>query len=104
MSDLGIVTTSFFISISNPKAILSYGAVFSQFIDSSQPLSVQLFVLVPTALFIVALIYLGYCWLGLRVGQVLSNSRRIKIFNRSIGTAYIVGGVAILGYEPTPQS
>ncbi|NQZ30018.1 MAG: LysE family translocator [Oceanospirillaceae bacterium] len=94
-----IARNSFFISISNPKAVLSYGAVFSQFIDQGQPIQSQLMVLVPTALVIVGVVYLAYCWLGLGVERFLSKKRRVTLFNKGIGTAYIAGGAAILGYE-----
>ena len=104
ISRFEIVKNSFFISVSNPKAILSYGAVFSQFVDQTQPLNSQLLVLAPTALCIVAIIYLGYCRLGLGVGRFLSKQKRLRMFNRSIGTAYIAGGVAILGIESSPNS
>lgn len=99
-----IVRNSFLISMSNPKAVLSYVAVFSQFIDQNSPLQAQLLILVPSALVIVAMVYSGYCWIGLGVEKILDNKRKLTIFNRSIGTAYIAAGAAIIGYESVTRS
>ena len=104
LSAVKIVKNSFLISMSNPKAILSYGAVFSQFIDPNQEVSSQLMVLAPTALVIVALIYLGYCWLGIGVEKLLNSRRRMTIFNKVMGAAYVAAGAAILGYEVAADS
>lgn len=106
VTGLQLVRSSFLISLSNPKAILSYGAVFSQFIDSERALQAQLTVLMPTALAIAALIYLGYCWLGLALQRLLNTARRMTVFDRAVGSAYILAGCAIaytsLGGEQEP--
>jgi homoserine/homoserine lactone efflux protein len=90
-----IVRQAFVISMSNPKAILSYLAVFSQFLTPGEPLAPQLVVLVPTALGITAAIYVGYCALGTGIGRFLGTLRRRLIFNRSIGSFYIFAGAAL---------
>ena len=90
-----VVRQAFLISMSNPKAILSYFAVFSQFITPADPLAGQLLVLVPTGLAVTAAIYIGYCALGTGVGRLLSSLRRRLIFNRAVGSFYICAGAAL---------
>ena len=51
-SRAAIVRRAFLISMSNPKAILAYLAVFSQFLTPTDPLADRLVVLVPTALIV----------------------------------------------------
>ena len=92
---LKIVRRAFVISMSNPKAILAYFAVFSQFLMPGQALAPQLLVLVPTALVITGTIYVGYCALGTGVGRLLSNLRRRLIFNRVIAGFYMAAGGAL---------
>ena len=92
---LAIVRQSFLISMSNPKALLSYLAVFSQFLTPGQPLGPQLAVLVPTALVITGAIYVGYCALGSGIGRFLGSLRRRMLFNRGIGSFYICAGAAL---------
>ena len=96
---LSIIQRSLVISMTNPKAIFAYGAVFSQFIDPATYSISQLLIIVPTALFITAIVYLGYCFLGLGITQLLKTIRRRLFFNRSIGSAYILGGVGLLAIE-----
>lgn len=52
-----LVRRGFTISMSNPKAILSYMAAFPQFISTNEPLVPQLAIVVPTAIAILILVY-----------------------------------------------
>lgn len=90
-----LVRRSFLISMSNPKAIIAYLAVFSQFLSPEILLFGQLVVLVPTALVITVAIFVGYCGLGRGVGRFLRSARRRLAFNRMIGTTYIFAGMAL---------
>ena len=90
-----IVRQAMLISLSNPKAVLAYLAIFSQFVAPGEPLASQLVVLVPTALAIGAAVYIGYCALGVGVGRLLSSARRRLTFNRSVGTLYILAGAGL---------
>ena len=89
------VRRGFLISMSNPKAIFAYLAVFSQFLTAGVPLADQLVVLVPTAQVITALVYVGYCALGLGVGRLLDTARRRVAFNRGVGSVYILAGAGL---------
>ncbi|MBX2856363.1 MAG: LysE family translocator [Rhodobacteraceae bacterium] len=98
-SPIATCRQSMLISLSNPKAIIAYGAVFSQFISPAQPLLTQLAALAPTALAIVAIIYIGYSALGLGVRRLLSNASRRRWFNHGVGGFYIFAGAALASSE-----
>ena len=105
LSRFTLVRKSFFISMSNPKAILSYLAVFSQFLDPSSALMPQLVVLVPTALIITACVFTTYCAIGTGFKRFLSSVRQRLALNRSVGTFYIFAGLALAtsDYHPGAQ-
>ena len=95
LSRLHIVRRAFLISMSNPKSILAYLAVFPQFISLNAPLPERLVVLVPTALTVVVIVYMGYCAAGLGVGRLLRSARRRLAFNRTVGGFYIFAGAGL---------
>ena len=79
----------FTISMSNPKAILSYMAAFPQFITADQPLAPQLLIIVPTAITIVVLVYSGYTAAGGGLARFLTSVARQRLFNRAAGGFYL---------------
>ena len=87
------------ISLSNPKAMISYGAVFSQFISADESLAVQLMIIVPTALAVTGIVYAGYGLLGVGVRSLLGSARRMLWFNRGVGGSYIFAGSALVASE-----
>ncbi len=97
-----IVRRAFLISMSNPKAVLSYFAVFAQFVTPAEAGTGALAILVTTALAVTAAIYLGYCLLGRAVGRLLRQAARLRLFNRAIGAFYVVAGVllAVADFSP----
>lgn len=95
----GLVVRAFAISLSNPKAILAYGAVFSQFVSADAALGAQLAVLVPTALVINAAIYTGYCVAGAGVGRLLSSPVRQRIFDRTVAGFFVFAGAGLIAGE-----
>lgn len=76
------------ISLSNPKAIFAWMAVFSQFIDPAAPLAGQLLVLAPSALAVTVLVYGGYCVMGTGVERVFAGRRKFW-FDRGAGATYL---------------
>ena len=50
-SNYALLTSAFFVAISNPKGLIYFGALFPQFINYDQPLIIQLFIL--TCVFLV---------------------------------------------------
>lgn len=95
------VQRAILISLSNPKAMIAYGAVFSQFITPDRTLGSQLAVLAPTALVIVAIIYTGYSVLGVGVKRILGSARRMRWFDRCVGGFYVFAGSALAIGEVT---
>ena len=94
-----LLRRAFLVAMSNPKAILVYLAVFTQFVDPEAGLTEQLLVLVPTAQAITAMIYLGYCAAGSGIGRLLKTARRRVAFNRATGGLYCACGAGLLAAE-----
>jgi homoserine/homoserine lactone efflux protein len=86
---LAAIRRGFTTSITNPKAILVYVAVFPQFIKPEGALAAQLLVLVPTALVITVVVYTGYCAFGTGIARLLSTARRRLAFNFAAGSFYL---------------
>ena len=83
------------ISMTNPKAIFVWLAVFSQFIDTSVPLAPQLLVLAPSALSVTVAVYVGYCAVGLSVNRVFSGNRR-RWFDWAAGSTYLAFALGLV--------
>jgi len=90
---------AFLISMTNPKAILSYLAIFPQFIQPGADLAAQLVLLVPPALAIIALVYGAYCALGSWLARFLASRRRRLVFNRGIGGFYLLCALGLAGFD-----
>jgi threonine/homoserine/homoserine lactone efflux protein len=93
---IAIVRRAFLVSMSNPKAVFAYLAVFSQFVEPGSDLSARLAVLVPTSFAVTILVYGGYCALGLGIARALGTAPRWRLFNRAVGALYMAigGGLA----------
>ena len=86
---LAAIRRGFATSITNPKAILVYVAVFPQFIKPEGALAAQLLVLVPTALVIAVVVYTAYCAFGTGIARLLSTARRRLAFNFAAGGFFL---------------
>ena len=82
------------ISMSNPKAIFAWLAIFSQFVNTQTPLARQLVVLAPSALSVTIAVYVGYCAVGLGVRRVFAGNRK-RSFDRLMGSAYLMFAVGL---------
>lgn len=98
-SRVAIIRRAFLVSMSNPKAVFAYLAVFSQFVEPGSDLIARLSVLVPTSFAITILIYGGYCALGLGIASLLGSIRRRRLFDRTVGAFYIAIGTGLALYE-----
>ena len=94
-SRLATMRRAFLISLSNPKAVFAYMAIFSQFISPTVPLAEQMLVLAPTSFAVTIMIYGGYCAAGIGISRLLGTVRRRLAFNRAVGTIYIVAGAGL---------
>jgi len=77
------------VSLSNPKAILTYMAVFPAALDPAAPVAGQLALLLPTALVVVFVIYGGHAVIGTGIGRVLLSPARRRWFDRVAGGMFV---------------
>jgi len=89
-----LVRRAILISMSNPKAIFAWLAVFSQFVNANTPLAPQLFILAPSGLLVTLLVYVGYCALGLSVNKLFSGQRK-RWFDRAAGSTYLAFAIGL---------
>ncbi|MEL6234369.1 MAG: LysE family translocator, partial [Pseudomonadota bacterium] len=82
------------ISLSNPKAMIVYGAVFTQFVGGDAMVSAELAVILPTALAINALVYGGYALMGAAALAPLM-LRAQRWVDRAVGGFYILAGLGL---------
>ena len=83
------------VSLSNPKAILSYFAVIPQFVSPGHPGAQQLAVIMPTATAIVLLVYSGYAVLASPLRRWLTTAGRVRLFHRAAGSGYIAAACGL---------
>jgi homoserine/homoserine lactone efflux protein len=80
---------------SNPKSLIFFTALLPQFIDTSQPVAFQLFVLAVTSVVIEFIVLAAYGFLAARVSR-LARERRFRVLtNRISGTFLIVAGAGV---------
>ena len=99
----GIARRGFTLSMTNPKAILSYSAVLPQLIDPAKDAVAQLLALAPTALIIIFAVYMIYGALGSFLGRWLATPHLRTIFNRGVGGFYILCALGLASFEPHGQ-
>ena len=84
-----IVLAACLVSLVNPKAILSYVAVFAPFISLQAAVIPQLLILIPTATIIVFFNYVGYSLLAWPIRRWMNSDAKRKLFNRISGTMFV---------------
>jgi len=89
-----LVRRAILISMSNPKAIFVWLAIFTQFIRSDISLGPQLLILAPSALAVTVIVYLTYSVLGLGVNRLFAGSRK-KWFDRLAGSTYLAFAIGL---------
>lgn len=87
----------------NPKSVAGYLAAFSQFIQPGVPVWEQMIVIMPTALTLTALSYLGFTALGAGIGRAALKAVFNIWIRRIMAICFIIYGV-LLGLTSTPQS
>lgn len=92
-SNRGLLLQSLFVSVSNPKGLLFFGALFPQFIERAHSQVMQFAVLSTTFLLIDGLWQVVYAMSGRRMVAWLKTPRRLRALNRASGTAFIGAGV-----------
>lgn len=84
---------SLFVSVSNPKGLLFFGALFPQFIERTHSQTMQFAVLSTTFLLIDCVWQLVYSMSGRRMAAWLKTPRRLRLLNRASGAALIGAGM-----------
>jgi threonine/homoserine/homoserine lactone efflux protein len=84
------------LSLTNPKAIVFYGALLPQFIDTARPLPLQFALLVGTNMLFSFIALMGYALLARATSRWFRQSRRITLFNRICGSLFVLLGMGLL--------
>lgn len=93
---------AFMIATINPKSVAGYLAAFSQFIQPDLPVMSQMWVIVPTALALTSLSYVGYCALGAGLGRTALNAVFNTTLRRIMAVFFIIYGI-LLGTSHFPK-
>ena len=91
------------VSLVNPKAILSYVAIFAPFIVDDAELWPQLLILIPTATLLVFLNYVGYSLLALPLRRWMTSASKRRLLDRIAGSMFI-GFAGMLLYSAARSS
>ena len=84
---------SFFIALSNPKALIYFGALYPQFISYQQPIAVQFFILTITFLITDLFWMFVYAIAGNKIMHWLTTPKHQTLFNISSGLILIAVGI-----------
>ena len=88
-------------SVTNPKDLLFFAALFPAFLNNQQPLFTQLAILMMTWIFVNYLITLLYAIAGTKVNKQFSKPSFMKAFNRVTGGIFISFGALLAGSSNT---
>ena len=86
---------AFMIATINPKSVAGYLAAFSQFIQPDLPVMSQMWVIVPTALALTSLSYVGYCALWAGLGRTALNAVFNTTLRRIMAVFFIIYGILL---------
>ncbi|MFD0859807.1 LysE family translocator [Roseovarius aquimarinus] len=96
-----VYVRAFLIATINPKSVAGYLAAFTQFVQPGVPIGAQMWVIVPTALSLTALSYMGYTALGAGLGRSALGAVASRPLRRGLAVCFIVYG-ALLGATALP--
>ena len=101
-SDAQMLRLGLWVSLTNPKAILFFGALFPQFVMTDQPLLPQFATLVSLSMAASLSCLLTYVWLASRARRWLQRPRAALWINRVAGSVFIGFGVVLAGLRRVP--
>ncbi|MEM6636976.1 MAG: LysE family translocator [Pseudomonadota bacterium] len=101
-SGRSIYFTALAIATINAKSVAGYLAAFTQFVRADVPVWDQMGVIMPTALTLTALSYLGYTAIGAGIGRAALGAVFNLWFRRALAVCFMVYGAA-LGSLAIPQ-
>ena len=90
-----LYSEGFFMSASNPKAIIFFAALFPLFIDQSLSFAPQVFILGSTYLAIDGICLLIYVQFASKLKNYLENKQKVHLQNKTIGTLLICSGIML---------
>lgn len=96
-----IYLRAFAIATVNPKSVAGYLAAFSQFVQPGVPIWDQMIVIMPTALTLTALSYIGFTALGAGLGRAAMGAVFNVWFRRVMAVCFVIYGV-LLGTSSAP--
>lgn len=79
----------------NPKSVAGYFAAFTQFIQPDIPVLQQMWVIVPTALTLTSLSYLGYCAIGAGLGRMALTAIMNIWLRRILSGCFVIYGILL---------
>ena len=85
----------FFVSASNPKAVIFFATLFPLFIDVHESFLLQIVVLAFTFLIIDGLSLLIYSSFATRLKGFLQNSRKVHMQNKIVGSLQLLSGIML---------
>lgn len=86
----GLFTRGLLVGASNPKALLFFGALFPQFIDTSAPQAPQFLILGATFVVFELFWLVVYGLTAARARRWLQQPRRAVLFNRATGAVFLL--------------
>ncbi|MDB5848988.1 MAG: lysine transporter LysE [Rhodoferax sp.] len=84
------------VAVTNPKAILFFTALFPQFLKAEAPALEQFLVLTATFAGCSVLSHIFYVMLARGLKRSFADARRVRLFNRVSGGAFVVLGLGLL--------
>ncbi len=96
MTNISLVKQEFLLAIGNPKAILIFTAFLPQFIDPTQNIEFQFFILGLLFLALEWLAIVCYAYFGVYLRQWFSRPRTRKLFNRCCSGLLASAGLGLL--------
>lgn len=90
-----IFRQAFFVTVSNPKALVFVSALLPQFINTNEVLMPQIMTLTLTTAVIHFVIYQSYAVLASRAKDLLESPQRRGLFNKVSGVTFVGFGVAL---------
>ena len=85
----------FFVSASNPKAVIFFATLFPLFIDVHESFVLQIVVLALTFLVIDGISLLVYSSFANRIKSFLQNSRKVHMQNKIVGSLQVLSGLML---------
>jgi len=95
-SQFNIFKQAFFVTASNPKALIFVSALLPQFINTNEAFLTQTIILAITTAVIHFTIYMSYTILSSRTSLLLESDHNIRLFNKGSGLVFVAFAIALI--------